>query len=243
MKILSIGNSFSQDAHQWLHQLAKQQGFEIETVNLYIGGCDLETHWNNAVNNNAFYDLEKNGNQTGEKISILQAIKLENWDVITLQQASHFSGIPETYKPYLKNLSSYIRELCPFTKILFHQTWAYETDSDHGGFVSYESNQKIMFDKITATATQMADSINAEIIPVGKVIQHIRENLPEFDYQNGALSLCRDGFHLSLDYGRYAAAATWLRVLTGVPVLAIPFMDFDFEKTSKIIDAVNSVCN
>ncbi len=43
MKVLLIGNSFSRDAHKWLHQLAKRNGIEIETLNLYISGCSLQT--------------------------------------------------------------------------------------------------------------------------------------------------------------------------------------------------------
>ena len=38
MKILSVGNSFSQDAHRWLHHIAGLSGVSMETVNLYIGG-------------------------------------------------------------------------------------------------------------------------------------------------------------------------------------------------------------
>ena len=57
MKILSIGNSFSQDAHRWLYKLAKLNGIELETANLYIGGCSLETHFKNLEENNAFYSL------------------------------------------------------------------------------------------------------------------------------------------------------------------------------------------
>ena len=47
MKILSIGNSFSQDAHKWLHKLAKQNGCDLSTCNLYIGGCPLDRHFRN----------------------------------------------------------------------------------------------------------------------------------------------------------------------------------------------------
>lgn len=61
MKILSIGNSFSQDAHKWLHEIASNHGMELETANLYIGGCSLQTHWENLVNDNAHYELEWNG--------------------------------------------------------------------------------------------------------------------------------------------------------------------------------------
>lgn len=46
-QILSIGNSFSQDAQRYLHELAKSEGMDLQTVNLYIGGCSLERHFRN----------------------------------------------------------------------------------------------------------------------------------------------------------------------------------------------------
>ncbi len=241
MKLLSIGNSFSQDAQRWLHDAAEINGFELESVNLYIGGCSLETHWENVVHNNAFYDLERNGIATGEKISIADALRLTDWDVITVQQVSQLSGIPESYHPYLDNLTAFVREQKPNAKLYFHQTWAYEIDSTHEGFALYEKDQKLMYDRIISTTTQMAEHIGAEILPVGTAVQYIRENIPEFDYKNGGMSLNRDGFHLSLDYGRYIAAVTWLRVLSGKPVAEARFADFDYEKTSKIVAVVNSL--
>ena len=41
MKVLAIGNSFSQDATRYLHQIAKANQFDLKVVNLYIGGCSL----------------------------------------------------------------------------------------------------------------------------------------------------------------------------------------------------------
>ena len=58
--------------------------------------------------------------------------------------------------------------------------------------------------------------IDADIIRSGEAVQKLRDNIKEFDYQNGGISLNRDGFHLSLDYGRFAAAAVWLKKLTGL---------------------------
>ena len=43
MKVLSIGNSFSQDAHKWLHKLAELNGVEMETLNLCNSGSDKIT--------------------------------------------------------------------------------------------------------------------------------------------------------------------------------------------------------
>ena len=47
MKILAIGNSFSEDATTYLHQIGEAAGVKNQIVNLYIGGCPLETHWEN----------------------------------------------------------------------------------------------------------------------------------------------------------------------------------------------------
>ena len=38
---------------------------------------------------------------------------------------------------------------------------------------------------------------------------------PAWDPARGGLSLHRDGYHLSFDYGRYAAALLWNAMLTG----------------------------
>lgn len=241
MKVLSIGNSFSTDAHKWLHKLAKDNGIELETVNLFIGGCSLETHWKNAQENNAHYDLELNGENAERKISIAEALELKKWDIITLQQASSLSGMYETYEPYLSSLVMVVRKAQPDAKIYFHQTWAYETDSDHGGFVNYNNDQKEMYCRIKEACAKAARSINAELIPSGKVIQTLRETVPEFNYKNGGLSLCRDGFHLSLDYGRYAVAAVWLHTIMGGKISAADFEDFNTELLKKIIDVVNNL--
>ena len=241
MKILSIGNSFSQDAHKWLNKLAKVNGVCMETTNLYIGGCSLETHWTNVEQNNEYYDLEINGGEAERKISISEALKMDNWDIITVQQVSGLSGLEETYEPYISNLIEVVRKTVPNAKLYFHQTWAYETDSSHGDFVRYNNDQQEMFDRIIKTSEKIAGSIDAKIIPVGRVIQHLRENIAEFDYKNGGLSLCRDGFHLSLDYGRFAAAATWLKTITGADVSATEFEDFDTEILKKIIKVVNEM--
>lgn len=46
IKILAIGNSFSQDATQFIHDIAKADGVDTKVVNLYIGGCSLQRHSN-----------------------------------------------------------------------------------------------------------------------------------------------------------------------------------------------------
>ena len=119
MKLLSIGNSFSQDAQEWLHQIAVANGVDLETTNLMIGGCSLETHWSHVVDKQAEYYLEQNGKNMDRMVTIDEGLALDEWDVITVQQASHYSGQPQTYVPYLTDLVAYVRERCPKAKIYF----------------------------------------------------------------------------------------------------------------------------
>ena len=241
MKLLSIGNSFSQDAQEWLHKIAVANGVELETTNLMIGGCSLETHWNNMNSGEAAYYLEQNAQNMNRMINLEDALAMEDWDVITVQQASHYSGMPQTYVPYITELVAYVREKCPNAKIYFHQTWAYEIDSEHGDFPYYNRDQKEMYRRICDCAEMASRVIDAPILPSGPVVQYLRENAPEFDYKNGALSLNRDGFHLSWDYGRYAAAATWLKVLSGKTPAVCPFEDWDPALIAPIHAAVDAV--
>ena len=242
MKVLSIGNSFSEDAHSWLHKLAVMNNVQLETLNLCSSGCCLERHWNQIQKNAAVYSFQPNGTERLWKISVTVegALKLADWDVITIQQASRFTGMPETHEPYLSNIVNYVRESCPKADIWFHQTWAYDVDSKLESFENYEYSQQNMYDRIVSTAETVAKSIDAKIIPSGTLIQTLRTTVPEFDYPNGGLSLCRDGAHLSLNYGRFALAALWLRKLAGITVKAEAFEDFDPNLVQKILDVVNT---
>ena len=239
MKLLSIGNSFSTDAHRFLHTVAEQNLCEIDTANLFIGGCSLRTHWQNVCEDNAYYDYELNGNEAEAKISIKTALQSQSWDVITLQQASAYSGIYCTYQPYLSSLAQLVREYQPQAKLYFHQTWSYENGSEHSGFLKYERDSRKMFECIVSASEKAAESIGAQLIPAGTVIQYLRENTAEFDYENGGVSLCRDTFHLSETYGRFAAAATWFHTLTGEEFTAKEFENMDLKLLEVIAKAVN----
>ena len=244
MKILSIGNSFSEDAHKWLHKLAVMNGVQMETLNLCNSGCSLERHWKHIQNNSAAYTFQPNGIQPPWRIPVTLegTLQLTDWDVITIQQVSAKTGIIETYEPYLSDIVALIRKHQPNAELWLHQSWAYEIDAaNHEEYAKYyDNNQQKMYDCIVKTTTEVAASISAKIIPSGKLIQTIRETVPEFDYANGGRTLCRDGFHMTLDYGRFAVAANWLHTLTGITVKAETFEDFDPALLQKILAVVNA---
>ena len=171
MKILSIGNSFSQDAQRYLHRLAKADGVDLKSVNLMVGGCSLRTHYLNMLDDAAAYGFEFNGETTGIRVSIRQALVSDDWDYITLQQASPFSTKEETYFPYVEELAKYVKKYCPNAKILIHQTWAYEEGSEKLKKLGYESTEE-MFNLIRSSYAKAALSISADgIIPCGEVMQ------------------------------------------------------------------------
>lgn len=228
-KILSIGNSFSDDSHAYLYQMAAADHADIKTVNLYIGGCSLELHCHNIDTGEAAYEYRLNGEYTGRMCSILDALQEEEWDCITLQQASHDSGILDSYYPYTKKLLDYVREYCPNAKLYVHETWAYEVDSDHDAFVRYNHNQEEMYRALKDCYEQIANEFHLAIIPAGDLIQKLRST-PEFDYRNGAPSLCRDGFHMSLSYGRYALAALWYKVLLNGDIQNNTWLPKDYKE-------------
>ena len=123
--------------------------------------------------------------------------------------------MPQTYVPYLTSLAKLVRSAHPTAELYFHQTWAYERGADRPGFAHYQNDQWEMYRRISDASLMASKLLDAHLIPVGSVIQRLRETVPAFDFPNGGMSLCRDGFHLSLDYGRFTAAAVWFRVLCG----------------------------
>ncbi len=211
-KILAIGNSFSQDATNYLHDMAKCGGKETKVVNLLIPGCSLKTHWEMVESQHPGYVYELNGKDTGRMLSVGEALAEEDWDFVTLQQASHDSGFIETYFPYIVKLSDYVRQCVPGAKQLIHQTWAYEHGSTHEAFPKYECSQARMYEALKQAYGEVAGTLGLEQIPCGEVIQRIRGE-KGFVVLNGGQSLCRDRFHMDLIYGRYATAAVWYEKL------------------------------
>lgn len=235
MKVLAIGNSFSQDATHYLAQIAAADDFDLKVVNLYIGGCSLERHWNNIEINSMEYLLEINGASTETYISIEAALKLEDWDCIITQQASHDSGMEETYHPYLENMIGYLKEKCPNAKILLQKTWAYEIDSLHPGFLNYHQSQQEMYEKLSVAYYRAAVANGIPLITCADVIQKLRCMRP-FDYGYGGMSICRDGFHMNVIYGRYLLAAVWYKALTGNSIVKNTYIPY-----TKL--APNAICD
>ena len=215
VRILAIGNSFSQDAvEQYLFELAEAGDIPVIIGNMYIGGCSLERHVNNIREDKGVYAYRKIMSDGIRKetanMSISKVLSDECWDYISFQQESSLSGIYDTYEKSLPELYSYVRKrVGKDTKFIIHRTWAYAGDSGHSGFKNYDRDQMKMFNAIVSATSRAAKLVGIKIIvPSGTAIQNIRTS---FVGDN----LCRDGYHLDLLWGRYTAACTWFEKLFG----------------------------
>ena len=162
--------------------------------------------------------------------TIATALADESWDYVSVQQASHFSGKQATYEPYMSEVLDFVRKhVRTDTKIMFHMTWAYSKDSNHGAFPDYGKDQMRMYNEIIA-ATQAADKIAKFdiIIPSGTAIQNARTS-------KLGDTLNRDGYHLQLTYGRYTAACTWYEAILGKSVVGNSYAPSTMSELEKRI--------
>lgn len=234
MNVLAIGNSFSQDAGRYMSQIAKADSQTLNFVNLYIGGCPLYLHHRNMLADERNYGLEVNGMSTGFGVSIKEALLNRQWDYISLQQVSHFSVNYDTYQPYLNKLAEYIRNYAPKSKLLIHQTWAYEEGSDRLCKELGYKKQSEMYDDLKKAYEKAAGDIDAyKIIPSGTAFQNL--------ISNGIEHIHRDTFHASFGKGRYTLGLLWYKMLFGNSVLNNSFSDFDEEVSKEDIATIKEI--
>ncbi len=213
IKVLAIGNSFSEDAvEHYLFELAAAQGDSLVIGNAYVPACTIDMHLYYLSNSVKRYAYRKivGGVKTEEKGVSLQRIILdEPWDIITLQQGSLCSGLPDTYKN-LPNLKRSVKLLAtnPNVDIWWHMTWAYAKGFKCDKFEVYGNDQHKMFSGIVSCVRNEVPKSNINrIIPSGTAIRLMRMHKGD--------TLNRDGQHLTLNIGRYVVACVWCEMLTG----------------------------
>lgn len=226
IRILCIGNSFSWDAvEQELVPLCGAAGVQVEVHNLYYGGCSLEQHARFLLKDTAAYSHRvcKNNHQSSitndqyrivkDTITLRQALRDGRYDYISLQQASHDSGIRSTYEPWLTMLIDTVRAYQPEAQLCWMQTWAYSQDARHPAYPRYHNNQQEMWDSIQSCTRYVQQIVHRKLVlvPCGTAIQNAR-NTKLGD------TMCRDGYHLNYTYGRYTAACVWYELITGKDV-------------------------
>ena len=230
LKILAIGNSFSNNALTYLPIIAKELGIEeIVIGKLYRGSCTVERHWTDAQKGadyesfqvNTTFDANWTTYPSGQR-SLIYALKLCDWDIITFQQASGTSGVASSLSN-LQNLIDFVdaNKTNPNAKFYWHMTWAYSQFSTHGSFPTYNKDQMTMYNAIIdVTKNNIATNASfAGIIPAGTAVQNYRDNQIN-DSTIESKYITTDGYHLQT-YSQLLVTLTWLRTLTGLSLDAV----------------------
>ncbi len=230
LKILAIGNSFSDDALlSHLYGLADAAGKEIVIGVMYIGGAELQQHVDNTASDAASYQyrkIDQNGMYTNtSSVALSTAIADENWDYISFQQASPKSGQYDSFEGPLPELYSWVNNKVTneYTKYILHQTWAYAQNSTHSGFENYNNDQMTMYNAIVDAYNQAKTLIPTYmVIPAGTGIQNARTSYVEDNFT-------RDGYHLN-EHGKFTASCVWFQKLFGESVLGNTYMPSGFAQ-------------
>lgn len=219
LKILCIGNSFSEDTTAHLAEIALHSGFhKVKIANLYVGGCSINKHCIHAQQDLPAYRYDVNEGDDWSRTldyKISDAIKSDDWDWISIQHGtgdgSRYTDI-DSYKK-LPWLITYVKSLAHRkTKIAFNMTWVGESYFPHEEIEYYGGDQLLIYEKIaelTKDHILTLPGIDA-VSPTGTAIQNARAG------EIGLLT--RDGYHLTPDTGRYIAGMTFLKALTGADV-------------------------
>ena len=218
LKVLCIGNSFAVDTVEHVPVIVGDLGIsEMHIANLYIGGCSINRHFDNAQNDTPGYRYDENtgsGWRSTPNVSIREAIGLDRWDWISIQHGTGDGSrytVAQSYEN-LPALIAYVKAHAhPDTKIAFNMAWAMEPEHTHPDILAHGGDQLLTYRAMaTLTAECVAATAGLDAIsPTGTAIQNARTTAL-------VKHLSRDGFHLSYGIGRYIAGLTFVGALTGV---------------------------
>ena len=217
LNVLAVGNSFAQDTFTWLPLVAKYLGFEkIRVARLFHGGCSINMHLEFLEQNVPAYSYAVwNGTAWVKQKNFTSAAAIADgrWDHIVIQHGtkdgSRYSK-PDSYE----NLPALIEKIKSLAegdpKIVFNMTWVGEKNKPKSEMPEYENRLADLYRDITALTQELILPLPGidKVCPTGTAIQNLRR------IYNGPL--CRDGYHLTLDLGRFAAAVAFLVALTGI---------------------------
>ena len=264
-KVLMIGNSFSICLLNQLPQIAADRGVELDLASLYIGGCSMKQHWENVKRDGEEgfrpYQFGRNrfGKYTQGTANVCEALRMEKWDIVTIQQASYESWKPGTYREYGEKLLAKIRELAPQAMIYVQETWSYTPWDKRLKKWGIDQNQ--MYEKLHDAYAAFAKQHGLDVIPFGTSVQAWRSRLPVRYTENslggdvvggggqadrdhfkrnsrGEWEPNCDVFHLGRK-GTYFQALVWARKLFGADLVNLDYKpEFVSDSDAKLMKEI-----
>ncbi len=184
VRILTVGNSFTQNATRYLNDITEAAGHLLTHKRLSVGGSSLERHAGMALafeKDRTDHAAEYSGGE-----SLQEALQADTWDFVTIQQLSIKSHDVETYRPYARQLADIVHRYAPQAKLLVHQTWPYRVDDPRfdgtPASVNEPATQQAMYEGLSEAYRTITTELSASRIPVGDAFW-IADNDQAFGYR------------------------------------------------------------
>ena len=225
LKILDIGNSYTDDATALLPLIVSESGTDVRRMCMYKavrGGASFK-NWVDIYNDqdNNTYSFKKllggisanveSGSGAAYDGSLMRRVLTdEQWDLIIIHQ---YSVHATDYASWTGNgAQGYLNEFLDLIKqhqaqaaigfLLIHSYWG-----DYLGNLELSSYRR--WQKISEATQRLAENYDVSIvIPYGTAVQNLRQSRLNNDYD-----LTRDGTHLDLGLARYAAACCYYQTV------------------------------
>ena len=227
LNILMIGNSFCLYYVEELYGMLTAAGYKnVNVCNVYYDGCTLEKHWNwwkNSEANYKYYTTNENGRNALEGVNLKHCLEQQNWDIISLQEASNKafkSGVEHLTltETYLTDLWGYVKEQFPMSRYFWQQTWSYQVGYDRNNYkVETLDQQESDMTGVRAYSVAVCEKYQLERIPSGNAWQIVRQS----GYDNLCARLAKnnglgDNYHDGdIGGGQYLNACVWFEAITG----------------------------
>ncbi len=239
LKILDIGNSYTDDATALLPLLVKSADIDLSGMSLYKairGGASFKS-WCDVYNDKdsvTGYNVRKVVGDSDSNIPtgsakandgklFRQLLSDVSWDLIFIHQLSTYAPYYDEWKTngeggHLDELISIIKKHQPKAKIGFLLVHSYS--SNYSG-----NKEKSSYDRwklISESVKRVCEDYDIKyVIPYGTAVQNIRSSS-----LNDLYDLTKDGSHCGIGLCRYTAACCYYECViaprTGISVLGNP---------------------
>ena len=250
VRLLTVGNSFSQNATRYLKDVVQGSGNVLIQHRAVIGGSSLQQHWEKSQLHEK--DPQDKAGLYSTQLGLKQELLAEPWDVVTIQQVSIRSHDVTTYRPFARQLHDYIKQHAPRAEVVLHQTWAYRQDDPRFAVADPKpgepATEEAMYRGLTSAYTTIAAELKTRRIPVGDAF-YLADSDPKwgyrrdtkFDFQNPRYPALPDqthSLHVGYQWGKLPDGKPTLRMdghhanMAGEYLGACVFFEFLFQESS-----------
>lgn len=244
LKVLTIGNSFSENTSVYASEIARSNGKDLTFGYLKFPSCTIEMHYTAAVENRAVFKFDVTfpdgthdtaaqkaaassfDDVDGGGATVEYALNYCDWDVIVFQQESSSSRYASTFEK-LGDLIAYVQAKAPNARLAIHEVWRWG---------DWNADQ---FALIQANTRAAAAQYQLEYIPTGTAFEYARTALGSDTIVND-----NDGHHQHANaYGQYIAGSCYVAALFGVPVSEDTFTSHPYVNDNRQVAVLTKAAN